>query len=779
VAEQPALSFAGLLRRLRAEAGLTQEELAEAARLSPRSVSDLERGINRTARKDTALLLADALGLAGPVREVFVAAARGQVPAAEVLAAMSALHTNLPAAVDSFVGRQMELAEVTRAVRSSRLVTLTGAGGSGKTRLALEAAASLVPEFADGVWLAALATISDSERLPGSVAQMLGVADRPGEALADTLEGWLRDRHLLLILDNCEHVVDAVRGFCERFLPACGRLRILATSRELLGVRGEQAIPTPPLAVPDDPVLAPLSDAVQLFLARASAGAAWFRPDEADLGTVTQVCRRLDGLPLAIELAAARLRALSLSQLAARLDDQFWRLTSASRTEVSRQRTLEAVVAWSYDLLSEAEQQAFARLAVFPDHFTLEMAEAVVSEPGASESDVVDIVCRLVDKSLVTTVNAPDGLRYRLLEMLRQYGHDRLADRGDVDRFQERLLAWAMSGVEHLELVIRTPAMDDALREATINAVSYRAAMRWAAAHGQEGAALRIASMVPLTLHRGERRAEILQRFSQADRAGQLDDAAAGHAWAALLNLAFEQGDWQAALQAGANAAGHFEAAGRPLLAAWAHCLQAVGAAGAGQPAEADRLLGEVIPIFRREHDDMGLGYSLFLASMQSADLAAAMEMAAEAEDLLRRVGHPNSIAHAVEGRGIIAFESGELAQAAASVTDAIEIFASYGNIGCAAHALEAAAVVIGAPGHGDAGVAIELLAAADQLRRQSGQGPYPWEIRARLGNLEDHIAAPDATASAPAPAGREYSLSAAASLAVSALRSLMTSTAS
>ena len=488
VTDQPALDFGGLLRELRVAARLTQEELAEAARLSPRSVSDLERGVSRRAHKDTALLLADALGLAGPVREVFVAAARGQVPAAEVLAAMSASRNNLPTPVDSFVGRQMELAEITRAVRADRLVTLTGPGGSGKTRLALEAAASLVPEFTDGVWLVELATISESGRLPGTVAQVLGVSDRPGEALGDTLAGWLRDRHLLLILDNCEHVVDAVGGFCQRLLPACSRLRILATSREFLDVRGEHAIQTPTLAVPDDPALAPLSDAVRLFLARAAAGAPRFRPDEADLGIVMQVCRRLDGLPLAIELAAARLRALPLPQLAARLDDQFWLLTGASRTEVSRQRTLESVVAWSYDLLSEVEQRTFERLAVFPDHFTLEMAEAVVSEPGAGEFDVVDIISRLVDKSLVTTVNAPDGLRYRLLEMLRQYGHDRLAEHGDLDRFQERLFAWAMSGAEHLELVIRTPAMDEALRKAAVNAVTYRAAMQWADSHGQEGA---------------------------------------------------------------------------------------------------------------------------------------------------------------------------------------------------------------------------------------------------------------------------------------------------
>jgi predicted ATPase/class 3 adenylate cyclase len=691
---------------------------------------------------------------------------------------LSVLPNNLPAPVDSFIGRQMELAEIAEAIRADRLVTLTGPGGSGKTRLALEVAASLVPAFADGVWLVALATMSDGARLFETVAQVLGVSDIAGEAIADTAERWLGDRDLLLILDNCEHVVEAVRTLCGRLLPACRRLRILATSREFLDVRGEHAIQTPPLAVPDDPAAAPLSDAVQLFLARARARAPSFCPDEMDIGTVAQVCRRLDGLPLAIELAAVRLRSMSLSQLASRLDDQFWRLTAGGRAEIPRQRTLEAVVAWSYDLLSEVEQHALARLAVFPDHFTLEMAEAVVSYAPIDGRDVVDIVSRLVGKSLVTTVNAPDGLRYQLLEMLRQYGRDRLTERDDVDRCQQRLLAWVMSAIQELEAVIRTPAQDDALQEATINAVTCRAAMDWAAAHGQEGAALRIASMVPLIHQRGERRAEILELLSRADRAGQLDDAAAGHAWAAVLNLAFEQSEYQAGFQAGASAVGHFEAAGRSRLAAWARYLQAISAWGAGQLADADRLIGEAIASFRREHDEMGLGYSLWLASLRSADLAAATQMAAEAEDLLRRVGHPMGIAHAAEGRGILAFEAGELARAAAFITDAIGLFALYGNIGCTAHALESAAVVIRAPGREDVGVAIELLAAADKLRRQSGQGHRPWEIRGRLGNLEDHIAVPRATASVPARTGREYSLSEAASLAVGALRSLTTATA-
>ncbi len=691
---------------------------------------------------------------------------------------LSALPNNLPAPVDSFVGRHMELAEIAEAIRSDRLVTLTGPGGSGKTRLALEVATSLVPDFTDGVWFVALATVEDETRLFEAAAQVLGVSDISGEAIADTVSRWLSDRDLLLILDNCEHVVTAAAAMCERLLPACRRLRILATSREFLDVRGERAIQTPPLSIPDDLALAPLSDAVQLFLARASAKAPSFRPGDADLGTVVKICRRLDGLPLAIELAAVQLRAMSLSQLATRLDERFWPLTAGGRTEVARQRTLEAMVTWSYDLLSEVEQQALARLAVFPDHFTLEMAEAVVSAPPVDEHAVADTIYHLVSKSVVSTVNAADGMRYQLLEMLREYGRDRLAEQGDVGQFQERLLSWAMSGIEQLESVMRTPAMDDALREAATNGVTYRAAMQWAAAHAQQGAALRIASMVPLTAHRGERRAEILERLSDAERAGELDDAAAGHAWAAVTNLAIEQNDWLSALQAAAKAAAHFEAARLPRLAAWARYIRAHSAWGAGQPAEVDRLISEATASFRQQDDEMGLGYSLWVASLRSADLAAAKEMAAEADGLLRRVGAPMGVAHNAEGRGIIAFELGELGEAARFLTDAINLFASYGNIGCTAHALEAAAVVIGTAGYRDAGRAADLLAVADELRRQSGQGHRPWEIRARLGNLEDRIVTNRVPASSGARSGRAYSLSEAASLAVGALRSLTPSTA-
>jgi hypothetical protein len=331
-----------------------------------------------------------------------------------------------------------------------------------------------------------------------------------------------------------------------------------------------------------------------------------------------------------------------------------------------------------------------------------------------------------------------------------------------------------MSGVEQLEMVIRTPAMDDALQKAAIDAVTYRAAMEWADSHGQEGAALRIAAMVPLSHHGWERRTEILTRLTRAQRAGQLDDVVAGHSWTAVANLSFEQSDWQVSLQASTRAVEHFQAARLPRLTAWAQYFCLMAAWGAGQLAEGDRLITEVIANFRRESDDMGLGWSLWAASLCSADLEAAKQMAAEADELLRRVGVPMGVAHNLEGRGIIAFERGEFNESANFLTEAIQAFASYGNIGCTAHALEAAALVIATASRDSDSLAVELLAAAEQFRHQSGQEHRPWEIRARLGPLEARIVTPSATPDTAASAPRRrYTPSVASMLAVQALQSL------
>ena len=442
VVEQAAPGFGGLLRQLRADAGLTQEELAGAAGLSPRSVSDLERGINLSARKDTARLLADALGLAGPQRGLFEAAARGGASAAAVLATRGPLiarPNNLPAQLSTFIGREREVSEVRALVESSRLVTLTGAGGAGKTRLGLQVAAELLDGSGDGVWLVELAAVTTEDTVAPAVSEALRLGAQPtrqARPVLETLLDALAPQDVLIVLDNCEHLIGACAKTAELILRRCPRVHLLATSREPLGIGGETMYRVPSLSLPgpDDtgPAAAGSSDAVALFAARARAHGVALPADEQSGSLVVSICRRLDGMPLAIELAAARLRSMSLNELHDRLDQRFRLLTGGSRTALARQQTLRAAVGWSYSLLTGAEQVLLGRLSVFAPGFGLDAAEAVCGSGGLDVLDVADLLGSLVDKSLVVAEQAGAGLRYRLLETIRLFAAERLAEAGDA-----------------------------------------------------------------------------------------------------------------------------------------------------------------------------------------------------------------------------------------------------------------------------------------------------------------------------------------------------------
>jgi predicted ATPase/DNA-binding XRE family transcriptional regulator len=438
VAEQAAPGFGGLLRQLRADAGLTQEELAAAADLSPRSVSDLERGINRTARKDTARLLADALGLTGPARALFEAAARGRATAVAALAAHGPLTprpNNLPAQLTAFIGRARELSDVRALVESSRLVTLTGAGGSGKTRLSLQVAAGLLDGPGDGVWLVELAPVLDEDAVAPAISRALGIIGQPGRPVLDVLLDALAGLDVLIVVDNCEHLIGVCARAAEAILRRCPRVRLLATSREPLGIGGETIYRVPPLSLPGpgdwDLAAAESSDAVALFADRARAQGAALCLDEQTAPLVVSVCRRLDGLPLAIELAAARLRSLSLGGLNDRLDQRFRLLTGGSRTALERQRTLRATVDWSYSLLNGAERLLLGRLSVFAEGFDLDAAEAVGGSGSVEVLEVTGLLGSLVDKSLVVAEPAEGVLRYRLLDTIRQFAAEQLAETGE------------------------------------------------------------------------------------------------------------------------------------------------------------------------------------------------------------------------------------------------------------------------------------------------------------------------------------------------------------
>ncbi|MFC7643914.1 AAA family ATPase [Streptosporangium lutulentum] len=345
----------------------------------------------------------------------------------------------LLAEVTSFVGRRHEVAEVKRLLSGAHVVTLTGAGGVGKTRLALRVAADVRRAFRNGVWLVELAALDEPELLVQTVAEALEIRDRSPRPPLKVLTDHLRDKQALIILDNCEHLLHDCAVMTETLVRAAPDLRVLVTSQQTLGVDGEHTLTVPPLALPDSGLVRPStealaqSDAVRLFAERAGAVLADFAVTDDNREAVEGICRRLDGLPLAIELAAVRLRAMSVQQLFNRLDDRFRLLTSGSRAVLPRHQTLRALIDWSYALCTDQERALWERVSVFAGDLDLEAAETVCSGDGIASGEIVDLVIGLVDKSVLVREEYPSGVRYRLLETIRQYGRDRLRESGEEE----------------------------------------------------------------------------------------------------------------------------------------------------------------------------------------------------------------------------------------------------------------------------------------------------------------------------------------------------------
>ncbi len=346
-----------------------------------------------------------------------------------------ALPNNLPAQPARFVGRERELSELRRLVKDSRLVTLTGAGGAGKTRLAIQLAAELLDGSGDGVWLVELAPVSNEDAVASTILDGLKIATHPGQSPLDTLVASLASQHALIVLDNCEHLIGACSKVADAILRYCPEICVLATSREPLGIAGESIYRVPSMSLPDEAddtgELGPYgSDAVALFAERAAAQGVGSVLDRASAPLAAQICRRLDGMPLAIELAASRLRALSLADLNDRLDQRFRLLTGGSRNALPRQQTLLATVDWSYSLLTGSEKKLLRSLSVFVDGFQLDAVEAVCAGSDLDMFAVTDLVVSLVDKSLVVAEPADGAVRYRLLETIRQFAAERLSESG-------------------------------------------------------------------------------------------------------------------------------------------------------------------------------------------------------------------------------------------------------------------------------------------------------------------------------------------------------------
>jgi predicted ATPase/DNA-binding SARP family transcriptional activator/DNA-binding CsgD family transcriptional regulator len=583
---------------------------------------------------------------------------------------------NLPAPLTSFVGREEELLEAKRLLSMTRLLTLTGAGGSGKTRLALEVARDLSGAYPEGAWFAELAPLSDPDLVAQAVAQALGVREQPGRALTDTLADHLRAKEeLLLVVDNCEHLVDAAAHLAADLLGSCPRLRILATSREPLGVPGEAVWTVPPLSVPGEdrePTVESLmrTEAVRLFLDRARSRLPGFGLIAENAGAVARVCRKLEGIPLAIELAAARMGALAVEQVAQRLEDSLNVLTGGSRTAESRQQTLRATLDWSHGLLSEPERTLFGRLSVFAGGWTLEAAEEVCSGEGIERDDVLDLLSRLVDKSLVVAEAGREGaLRYRMLEPIRQYALEKLVEGGATQLIRERHVEYylALAGgvgaeeADATELRRGRPAAWFGRMEAERD--NFRAALSWSLDSEEKTdgrrarLGLRLAVLLWWFWHTGDHQSEGRRYLERAASRTSGDPAATRLRARALSGAA-----WIALYQADYEASKAF--------------------------AE------ECLVLYRRVGDGEGvasgltdLGYVALLGQRDDIPLPAVI---GELMELKPQINSPNTLAYVLVLEGILAASQADWERAVTLHEEALELFREIGDrqgtVSCLGH---------------------------------------------------------------------------------------------
>jgi predicted ATPase/DNA-binding winged helix-turn-helix (wHTH) protein/Tfp pilus assembly protein PilF len=400
--------------------------------------------------------------------------------------------SNLPQVLTSFVGREREIAEIKRLLPTTRLLTLTGTGGIGKTRLAVQAAAEVLDAYRDGVWFVDLAPLTDPSLVPNALAQVLGVKESAGQPLLRTLCDHLRAKELLLVLDNCEHLLGASADLVDALLRDTAQVNVVATSRESLRVAAERTYPLNVLPLPDPKTAVASiarSDAVQLFVDRARQYRPHFDLQEQRAGAVAAICVQLDGIPLALELAAARVAVLPVEQIVRLLDQRFRLLTSGNR-ELPRHQTLRAMLDWSYELLDEPEQQLFAKLSVFAGGWTIAAAEAIGAGESIAKDDVVYLLIALIEKSLV--VADEDGDRYRMLETVREYARDRLTESGSAEVVRERHRDFFLALAERAEPKLLNADQAEWLRRLEVEHGNLRAAIHWSLAEAGSGGALRL-----------------------------------------------------------------------------------------------------------------------------------------------------------------------------------------------------------------------------------------------------------------------------------------------
>jgi len=615
------------------------------------------------------------------------------------------LKHNLPQQVTSFVGREKQIIEVKALLKKTRLLTLTGSGGSGKTRLALQVAADLLDTSGDGVWLVELAALTDPELVPQLLASTFGVSEEPGQSLTQSLVEWLKTKRLFLVLDNCEHLLSACATLVDTLLRHCHYLSILATSREGLGISGETTYRVPSLALPDPkkpqtPASLSLYESVRLFVERAVQVRTDFTITNENAPALAAICHRLDGIPLAIELAAARVRSLSVEEVNQRLDQRFRLLTGGNRTALPRQQTLRSLIDWSYDLLSDAEKTLFCRLSVFSGGWTVEAAEQVCVGGLVEEWELLDLLTSLSDKSLVVAEQRLGHTRYRLLETIRQYSRDRLAETREGQATRNQHLAYFLALAETVEEKLVGADQQIGLEHLEIEHDNLRAALEWATGSDTEQEA-------------GLRLAGALWRF-----------------W--FIRGHFREGrDWLATfLQHDAT----------PSLATpRAKALNGAGnlASSQGDFPTARALLEEGLALRRELGDTSGVATSLNnLGNIAFSldDYPAARALFAESLALQRELGNPWGTAAALSNLGLVALDQGDYPAAQALFSESLTLQRELGDTWSVATTLGNLGLV--AAWQGDNTAARPLQEESLALRRELGDRAGTALALGNLGNI-------------------------------------------
>lgn len=608
-----------------------------------------------------------------------------------LLRSLSAFAHNLPEHLTSFIGREMELAEIKYLLSRTRLLTLSGSGGSGKTRLALQAAADVVDRFTNGVWFVDMATVADPSLIATTIATTLRLREQSGHTMLETLIAFLQEKRFLLILDNCEQFIAACADLADKLLRACPDLQILATSREGLGISGETTWRVPSLAIPSSQDLRSFekvaeSPSVRLFVDRAASVVPDFRLTPKNAPAIVKVCQRLDGIPLAIELAAARVKTISPEEIALRLGDRFRLLTGGSRTALPRHQTLRAAIDWSYHLLGGMEGVLFRRLSLFCGGFSLEAAECVCGDAELGAMDVLDCICRLVDKSLVILEQSDGTARYRMLETIREYAFEKLKESEEVAIMQRRFTDFFLGVVRQAEREFAGPAQAECLERLELEIENFRAALSWNAqdaelATDQMGMAVALSRF---WLVRGywEEGLSCLRRLAGAPAVESLASERS-RALNACGSLACQLGKYE-------EASVHYEQS----LAIRRRLKDERGTAATlnnlglvqkhqGNAEGARPLFEEALNLFRKlSHDPAVAACLTNLAAVEQAmgQYAPANRNAHEALDLFRAIGDQLGIAASLSELGNVAMAQGELSEAQSYFEESLALSRALGE---------------------------------------------------------------------------------------------------